>query len=70
VQLYCRWSCLLARKPNTHTRIWKLTETQQKQTQIRNCIVQPHATKETETAKQIPSGIKKIKYHTHLKMAM
>jgi hypothetical protein len=29
----------LARKPNTHTRIWKLTETQQKQTQIRNCII-------------------------------
>jgi hypothetical protein len=28
-----------ARKPNTHTRIWKLTETQQKQTQIRNCII-------------------------------
>jgi hypothetical protein len=30
---------LLARKPNTHTRIWKLTETQQKQTQIRNCRI-------------------------------
>jgi hypothetical protein len=31
--------CFAARKPNKHTRIWKLTETQQKQTQIRNCII-------------------------------
>jgi hypothetical protein len=29
-----------------------------KQTQIRNCIVQLHATKATKAAKQFPSGIK------------
>jgi hypothetical protein len=39
---------------------WKLT--QQKQTQIRNCIIE-HATKATKAAKQIPSGLKrKISY--------
>jgi hypothetical protein len=32
--------------------------TTNKQTQIRNCIVQLHATKATKAAKQIPSGIK------------